>query len=660
MSIDGLLQFAKADLIMDADVLTVYLPKNFKHLKKQVEAAKKSLMAQHDARKVRVEIKSDKEVVMDLSRIDVTISSNITSEIIDLAKVNDEMAIDFETDSVDAMSCKIISVGISFLKSKQTYYIPIAHNGVNNVRYDDVINFLKFASTEVKFVVHNLSFEKKILDRLGIYPEYLDTMIYTYLKGGLRSNKLKDVVKERLSTRMLTFDEVVGKGKNKIDFADVDLDLAAQYCGSDAYYTALLLDLLRNDVKDDLLKLDHNCALVCSNMESRGVVLDKPKLRELRGFCVRRKERLERLIYAAAGEEFNINSPKQLAEIIYGKMGMIPDRKYGKTATGNLATGSKAIDALLRSGEDNRILKHLKAYRNMVKIIGTYIDRMLDGERQDTKRYHGYFKYTGTDTGRLSSDVQQIPSSGIGSKIRECVIAPKGFKVVAADYSQIELRLLAHLMDDQKVNKMIWEGVDLHTATAAAIFDKKPEDIDKDGMERKVGKTMNFAIVYGQGTRATAESLGVKVEQAKEFQRKYFEAFPKLKDLIDNVIQDCKDKGYAETMSGRKRYLPDIKSRNEFMRARAERQAFNALIQGSAADLIRQTMYEVDGLARDFKSELVMQVHDEIVLYVREDFLDVFIDALKKAMEVEYIGNIKINVPIKVDVGVGQTYGDAK
>lgn len=643
---------------MDQDVLTVYLPKNFKHLKKQVEAAKKSLMAEHNARKVRVEIKKDKEVVMDLSRIDVTILNNLNSDLIDLVKDNDEMAIDFETSSEDPMSCEIISVGLCFLKGKETFYIPIKHNNVDNVRYDDVINFLKFASTEVKFVVHNLSFEKKILDRLNIEAEYVDTMIYTYLKGGLLRHGLKHVVKERLNTRMLSFDEVVGKGKNKIDFADVDLDLAAQYCGSDAYYTALLLDLLRNDVKEDLLKLDHDCALVCSNMESRGVVLDKPGLLKLKEFCVRRKSRLERLIYAAAGEEFNINSPKQLAEIIYGKLGMIPDKKHGKTATGNLATGAKAIDALIWSGEDNRILKHLKTYRNMTKIIGTYIDRMLDGERQDTKRYHGYFKYTGTDTGRLSSDVQQIPSSGIGSKIRECIIAPEGYKVVAADYSQIELRLLAHLMDDQKVNKMIWDGIDLHTATAAAIFDKDPKDIDKDGMERKVGKTMNFAIVYGQGTRATAESLGVKVEQAKEFQAKYFEAFPKLKDLIDKVIQDCRDKGYAETMSGRRRHLPDIKSRNEFMRARAERQAFNALIQGSAADLIRQSMHSVEDMKFDY--ELVMQVHDELVFYVKDSQIDSFSGELTTLMETNKIGDININVPIKVDIGIGNTYGEAK
>ena len=645
---------------MDADVLTVYLPKNFKHLKKQVETAKKSLMAQHGARKVRVEIKKDQEVIMDLSRIDVTIvEDKIHEELYNLARDNEEVAIDFETSSEDPMSCDIISVGLCFLKGKETFYIPIKHNYKNNVHMDDAIELIRFLSKGLKFVVHNLSFEKKILDRLNIEAQYVDTMIYTYLKGGLLRHGLKHVVKERLNVRMLSFDEVVGKGKNKIDFADVDIDLAAQYCGSDAYYTALLLDLLRNDVKEDLLKLDHNCALVCSNMETRGVVLDKPKLNKLREFCVRRKARLERLIYATAGEEFNINSPKQLAEILYGKLGMIPDKKHGKTATGNLATGAKAIDALIWAGEDNRILKHLKTYRNMTKIIGTYIDRMLEGERKDTGRYHGYFKYTGTDTGRLSSDVQQIPSSGIGAKIRECVISPEGYKIVAADYSQIELRLLAHLMNDENVNKMLWEGVDLHTATAAAIFSKDPKDIDKDGMERRVGKTMNFAIVYGQGIRATAESLGVTQDKAKGFQDRYFEAFPKLKDLIDNVIKDCREKGYAETMSGRRRYLPDIKSRNEFMKARAERQAFNALIQGSAADLIRQTMYEVENLC-NHSIELVLQVHDEIILYVKEDIVESFCKKLKDTMEVDYIGDIKINVPIKVDIGVGDNYAQAK
>lgn len=660
-SIEGTLQFIKAEPVLNGDVLTIYIPKNFKMFQNRIKEHKKELLEKYGARKLRFDTKKKDEVILDLKTIDVTILDEINDRLINAVHANEYMAIDFETDSENAMTAKIISVGLSFCKGKETYYLPIEHTNAKNIPIEVVMEFLRLAvQLGVKFVVHNLSFEKKLLDRYKVYPEYIDTMILTYLKGGLRRHGLKAVAKERLGVRMTTFDEVVGKGKDKKRFQDVDLETAAQYCGSDALYTAELLDLLLEELDNDLINLDHKAALVCSNMEARGVLIDTDQLSRLKTFCERRKNRLEKLIFATAQEEFNINSPKQLGMILYGKLGMTPDSRHGYTDTGNLATGAEAIDALIRNGEDNRILKHLKEYRNMVKIIGTYIERLTDGISSVTNRYHPYFNFVGAETGRLSSDFQQLPASGVGARVREAVIAPEGYTVVAADYSQIELRILAHLMQDEKVNQMIRDGVDMHTATASIVFGIPVDQIEKDGMERRVGKTMNFAIVYGRGDHNVAEDLGVSLAKAKKFKEKYFEGFPKLKSFIESRIQSAREKGYSETMAGRRRYLPDINSKNKARRARAERQAFNAEIQGSAADLARQAMYVVEQVANRFEAEFILQVHDEFCFYVPNDRVDSFSSELKLAMEMHNICGTKINVPIKVDIGIGKNYFEAK
>ena len=668
-SVDGLIQFIKADIVLEGDVLFVYVPKSYKMMMPRIKADEKNLLAKYKARKLRIDIKKTaevKEVVYQTSLIDVKILNSITDELISLVNSNEYMALDFETTGLDSFTDEIISVGVSFVNGEETFYLPIAHNNAANIPIEVVMEFLAYASTRVKFVVHNLAFEKKFLDRYNVFPEYVDTMILTYLKGGLKSHGLKETVRDRLNTRMTTFEEVLGaKTKNAALFKDVELTKAAQYCGSDALYSAKLFKLLYKDLDSNLVKLDTNSAIVCSNMEKRGVLINADTLNKLRTFCELRKSRLEKLIYKTAGEEFNINSPKQLGHILYSKLGMTPDSKHGTTNTGAFATGAEAIDALIRNGVDNRILKHLKEYRNMVKLIGTYIERIQQGIHNVSGRYHPYFKFTGTDTGRLSSDFQQLPASGIGATVRKAVVPPKGFVVVAADYSQIELRLLAHLMQDENVNQMLRDGVDLHTATASIIFGIPTDQVDKDGPERARAKTMNFAIVYGRGDRNVALDLGISVAEAKAFKEKYFEGFPKLKKLIEDVVSNTRLNGYSETIAHRRRYLPDINIRGNtraamFKRAEAERQAFNAVIQGSAADLVRQSMPLCEKLANEYGAELVLQVHDEIVFYVPENKVVEFCKSVKTVMEVDNICGTKINVPIEVDVGSGVNYWEAK
>lgn len=666
------LDFIRADINLDGDVLKVYIPDNFKHASDKIFSAEKEILNQYNARKLRVIFKSEldlAEIKQDLAEaLPVIITNTITDDMTNKVISGEYMGIDIETTGLDYNKDNIISAGIRFGQDNNIYYIPVAHNNTENMPIEVLIEFLKFCAKHNKFVVYNMAFEKKFLDKLGIEATYEDVMIYNYLAGDYKKLDLKSTVMQRLGKTMVTFDEITEKvNKNKFKkFEDVDINKAAQYCGADVNYTMDLFYLLKDKIDPRLVKLDHDSAKVCIDMERRGILIDYfGELTSLNNFCTTRKNRLEKLIYASVGQEFNINSTKQLADILYDKLGIIPDEKFGYTEKGNLAVGEEAIEALIKSGNNHRILKYIKEYRNMVKILGTYIKRLFLNVNEKTGRFHPYFKYTGTDTGRLSSDAQQFPKSGVGARVRNAIIAPRNFSVVSVDYSQIELRILAHLMEDEDIINLIKNGVDLHIATASKIFNLPVEAISKDGKERATSKTLNFAIVYGRSVANIAEDLNITKTEAEKFVQDYFKSFPKLKTLIDDVLSKTRKLGYSKTLLNRKRYLPDINlsltnRKNIGKIRRAERQAFNAVIQGTAADLIRQAMPVADKLANVYGGELVLQVHDEVVFYIPDRDLKYFMLDIKKALEFNKIGHIDIKVPIEVDVGFGKNYGSAK
>lgn len=660
-AVDGLLKFTKAEYKLEGDILIIYLPKNFAMFKKRIKDNKKELLEKFDARKLRIDVKKKDEVILDLNVIEVDILSEITDQLLELVNSNEFMAVDFETDSVDAMTTNIISLGLTFINNKETFYIPITHTDGTNVHLEVVMEFLKYAMDKVKFVVHNLSFEKKILDRYDIFPEYVDTMILTYLKGGLHLHGLKHVAKERLGVRMKTFEEIVGKGKDQKRFQDVDVGEAAQYCGSDTLYTAKLLDILYDQIDDDLITLDHNTALACSNMEAAGVLIDPEYLDKLSALYSRRLERIEKVMFRYAGKEFNINSSTQLRAIIYDDMGIEPlVGKKGLTEKGALSTKAAVIEKLFETNSDNKLFKYLCQYRSTSVYLKSFSAKMPTlTDKLNILR--ASFLYTGTTTGRLASsgpNLQNMPGSGIGALIRGGIIAPEGYCIVAADYSQIEYRLLAHLMSDTNLIDTIKQGYDVHTATAAMMFGIKPEDVTDN--QRKAGKTLNFGLVYGRGDQAVAADLNVTLKKAKEFKVLYFKMLSGFVPLQEGVWQDTREKGYSETMIGRRRYLPNINHNKPGMRAQAERQAFNAVIQGSAADLIRYSMVAVQPMCKEYGATLVLQVHDELVFYVPIEKKDEFILSLKGVMEVDKLGIIQLDVPIEVDIGYGKNYLEAK
>ena len=664
-TVDGLLKFTRAEYTLEGDVLTVYLPKNFSMFKKRITAAKKDLLLKFGARKLRIDVIKKEEVKLDLNTIDVEVIDLKNLDVIDrllyLVANNEFMSIDFETDSMDARTTNVISAGLCFSRNKDTFYIPVDHTEANNTPLEVLMEFLRTIQHNVKFVCHNMAFEKKILDRYSVFPEYIDTMILTYLKGGLREQGLKHVASKRLGVHMKTFEEVVGKGKEKKRFNDIDVSEAAQYCGSDALYTAKLLDLLYDTIDSDLIILDHNAALACINMETRGVLIDPDYYRHLSARYERRLQRIEKVIYLVAGHEFNIRSTKQLQTVLFDEMGVVPLKtKKAYTEKGALSTSKEVIEGLFIENPDNKLLKYLCEYRSVSVYLNSFSLKMVD-LADENNILRGSFLYARTSTGRLASsepNMQNMPGSGIGSLIREGIISPPGYTVVAGDYSQIEYRLLAHLMKDTNLINTIKAGHDIHTATAALMFGSKPEDVTKE--QRGAGKTLNFGLVYGRSDKAVAADLRITVKEAKRFKQLYFDNLTSFIPLRDSVWQSTAEKGYSETMLGRRRYLPDMRSNNKYLKASAERQAFNAVIQGSAADLIRETMYKTDLLSREFDSKLVMSVHDELVFYVKDEQVEAFKKRLKEVMEVSCLGTHKFDIPIIVDIGEGRTYLDAK
>jgi DNA polymerase-1 len=655
------IKFAEAEVIQEDDIVYINVPTYNAMYKDSIRKLRDDIKKHYGVRKVRVDDLKKVKPKVDYRHIDVTITNEITDEIMKLVESNKAMAIDFETDSVNALECNIISCGISFIDNEETFYIPVAHENTDNLRLEVLIEFLKYAQDKCIFVVHNLSFEKKILDRHGVTPEYADTMILTYLKGGLTSQKLKEVAKARLNANMMTYEEVAGKGSKQIAFAQVDPKVAAQYCGSDALYTAQLYKLLLKDLCGDLVSLDHRAALVCSNMEVRGVLIDEPYLRDLQIFYQRRIDRIVKLIYAEAGGEFNINSPLQLQKILFEKKGVVPlsGKKY-RTKSDGYKTDKGSINLLLEENPDSRILKYLCEYRSFDKYISTYIKPML--ELRDKDGYlHSSFIYVGTETGRLSSrkpNVQNLPKRGAGYRLRGAIIAPAGYTIVAADYSQIEYRFLAHMMQDERFIEKIRQGIDIHTATASLMFGIEPEDVTD--AQRDAGKTLNFSVVYGKGVKGMALQLNVSTEQAKSFKTAYFEGLPNFEATREKIWQGTRDTNFSKTLFGRGRYLPNINSPNSNLRAEAERQAFNASIQGTAADLVREAMWRSEQMCKCYDARLVLQVHDELVFYVRDEEVDQFIAELKPTLEIQEFNSVKINVPIQVDIGKGKRYSEAK
>ncbi|MDD5290362.1 MAG: DNA polymerase I [Patescibacteria group bacterium] len=577
-------------------------------------------------------------------------------------KKQEMFALDTETDGLNPFENKLIGISFSW-EAGEAYYLPVQQTTNNKQLTTELKDVLE--DKKIKKIGHNMKFDYEVLENFGIKMQglFFDTMIASYLLNpGTRQHNLEALAFVELGYKMQPITDLIGVDKKtQITLSEVPVVAVANYSGEDADITWRLCQKLSEKLDEALIegvlqKIEMPLVTVLAEMEKTGIKIDVKFLNKMSQELEARIKKLESRIYKLAGTEFNVASPKQLKEILFEKM-KISTTGIGKTKTG-LSTSAEELEKLRGRHE---IIDLIMEFREFSKLKNTYLDP-LPSLADKNNRVHTSFNQTVTATGRLSSsepNLQNIPIRGdLGREVRRAFIADKGNKIVAADYSQIELRIVASLADDKKMLKAFRQKEDIHTQTAAEIFDVEENKVTAD--QRRAAKVVNFGVIYGLGPRGLAAGTGLSYEEAANFIDKYFEVFDGVKTYIENTIELARENGFVETLFGRRRYLPEIKANHPQLRAAAERMAINHPVQGTAADLIKLAMVKIDErIKKDFPDgevKMLLQVHDELIFEVREDVTEAAVKMIKKEMESVYV----LKAPIVAEVEVGESWGEAK
>ncbi|MBW0148638.1 DNA polymerase I [Marinobacter arenosus] len=582
-------------------------------------------------------------------------------------KEADLFAFDTETTSLRYSDAEV--VGVSFAVTPgEAAYVPLAHDYMGapeQLDRDAVLNQLKPLLEDPKQakVGQNLKYDKNVLANHGITLEGIaeDTMLESYvLNSVLTRHDMDSLARQYLDETTTTFESIAGKGAKQLTFNQIELEKAGPYAAEDADITLRLHQTLTpllektGKLASVYREIDLPLVPVLSRMEQRGALINASTLRRHSQELAERMAELEQEAHKVAGETFNLGSPKQLQAIFYDKMGL-PVIK--KTPKGAPSTAEPVLQELAHEHELPRlILEH----RSLSKLKSTYTDTLPELISHRTGRVHTSYHQAVTATGRLSSsepNLQNIPiRSEQGRRIRQAFIAPEGFKLVAADYSQIELRIMAHLSGDKGLLTAFEKGEDIHKATAAEVFGVPVAEVSGD--QRRSAKAINFGLIYGMSAFGLSRQLDVERKVAQEYIDRYFERYPGVLNYMDNIRKQAHEDGFVETLFGRRLYLPEINARNKQLQQAAERTAINAPMQGTAADIIKRAMIEVETwLLREHADEarMTMQVHDELILEVRETALDKVRDGLVQRMSAA----AKLDVPLLVEAGVGDNWDEA-
>ena len=575
-------------------------------------------------------------------------------------------AIDTETTSLNYMQAEIVGISVAIV-SNEAYYIPLMHeyDGVpKQLDREYVLQKLKpwLEDKEAKKIGHNLKYDSHIFANHGIELNGtdFDSMLESYvLNSTATRHNLNAVAKRYLNLDTTSYEDVAGKGAKQIGFNQVSLEDAIHYAAEDADVSFQLHQTLHPKLMEinSLAKLytDMEAPLlkVLQTIERNGVLIDESMLQKQSDqFAITLKE-LESKAYSLAGAEFNLNSPKQLQEILYDKLSL-PILK--KTPKGQPST---AESVLQRLAEDFPIVQTILNYRTTAKLKTTYTDKLPLMVNQDTGRVHTSYHQAVTATGRLSSsdpNLQNIPIRTVeGRRIRQAFIAPKGFQILAADYSQIELRIMAHNSQDPGLLDAFQAGLDIHQATAAEIFAVDLQSVSAE--QRRSAKAINFGLIYGMSAFGLTRQLGITRGDAQAYIELYFARYPKVKEYMDAIRNQARESGFVETVFGRRLYLPDIDSRNYQRRQYAERSAINAPMQGTAADIIKKAMIDLEQrlVAESINAKIIMQVHDELVLEVEDSSVGAVSEFVTEAMGKA----ADLDVALKVDLGVGENWDQA-
>lgn len=578
----------------------------------------------------------------------------------------DTIGIDTETTSLDTMNASLVGISIAF-QAGEAIYIPVGHSltaAPEQIDLQDVLGSLKphLENPALKKIGQNLKYDQHVFANYGIALNGIagDAMLASYIIESHLGHGLDELSERWLGLETITYESLCGKGAKQISFADVAIGQATEYAAQDADFALRLEAHLRAQMDAKQLemyeKMELPVAQVLFEMERNGVQIDRAELSRQSAELGAELMKLEQEAYAVAGQPFNLNSPKQLQEILFDKMG-IPTKGLKKTAKGGISTNEAVLEQL---APDYPLPKIILQNRSLAKLKSTYTDKLPEMISPKDGRVHTTYAQAVAITGRLASNnpnLQNIPiRTAEGRRVRRAFTAPQGSVIVSADYSQIELRIMAHLSGDKTLITAFQNGEDVHRRTAAEVFGIAPENVSSE--QRRYAKTINFGLIYGMGQYGLAKSLGIDNISAKTFIDRYFARYPGVAEYMQRTKEQAAAQGFVETLFGRRLYLPDIRNKNANARAGAERAAINAPMQGTASDLIKRAMIDVRNCLSDgIGSKLVMQVHDELVLEVVETELDFVKEKLPQIMA-KVDGGL-LDVPLVAEVGVGENWEEA-
>ena len=619
-----------------------------------------------------VSVSKEYELVDDIDKLRLWINRAYESKVV---------SVDTETTGLNPFRCKLVGISLAVSAGKACY-IPIRHIGssiqkdlfggtesikLKQLSVEEVMKEIVplFADKRVLKVGHNLKFDMHVFaQELGKDLEITpidDSMVMSYVLNGSRhGHGMDELAKEYLDYETIKYSDVCGTGKNKITFDRVDLDRALEYAAEDADITLRLFKLFRKRLVEEKLysiyeEIDLPLISILFSMEERGVCVDTIELKKLSIDFTRRMSILANSIYKEAGEEFNINSPMQLGKILFEKQGLSGGVK--SSVSGAWVTDAEVLDRLSNQGVE--LAKLILEYRQLSKLKSTYSDALLEQVNSKTSRVHTTFSQTVTSTGRLSSNdpnLQNIPiRTEEGRNIRRAFIADRGKLLISADYSQVELRLMAAIGDVKGLKEAFEEGIDIHASTASQVFGVSLKDMDP--MLRRRAKAINFGIIYGISAFGLSRQLEISRTEASSYIESYFSKYPEIKDYMERTIEEARQQGYVTTIFGRRCYVEGIMDKNPSKRGFAERAAINAPIQGSAADILKKAMQEVSKeLTRlGYKDSLLLQVHDELILEVDKDKAEEISRIVKGIME----RTVSLSVPLIAEAGIGENWATA-
>ena len=616
---------------------------------------------------------------------------NLITKLSDLQNLIDEcikcgvIAVDTETDSINAVQANLVGVSIS-TKPGTAYYIPLRHiensvpllidekldqkDKIEQINFDSATNLLKkiLEDPSIIKVGHNIKYDMLVFSQkrngsINLYPVH-DTMCMSYVNDANRySHKLDSLAKDFFDHETIKYDDVCGRGAKQVTFDKIHPKDVLNYAAEDAdlclrIFLALKEELFISKLNSVYERIERPLINVIANMEKEGILIDKSTLNALSIEFQDKLTLLQKKIYESCGEEFNIASPKQLGEILFEKLNLPQDKK---SKTGNYSTSISVLEGLSTKGFE--IADLIIEWRTLSKLKSTYTDALQESINKQTKRVHTSYSMASASTGRLAStnpNLQNIPiRTSDGRRIREAFIAKDGYKLISADYSQIELRLMAHAANETEMIKAFNENVDIHSQTASKVFGIPIEDLDSE--IRRSAKAINFGIIYGISAFGLSKQLSCSQSEAKNFIESYFDQFPKIKSYMDAMIENAKMKGYVETFFGRRIPIKGINSKNFQERSFAERQSINAPIQGSAADIIKRAMIKIHNVfqEKNIESKMLLQVHDELVFECPKDEINTVSNLIKKEMEQANLPLFPLNIPIVVDFGEADNWSEA-